>query len=248
MNRKLSSLNGLGLFTAWTLIIGTLISYSPQYYKIYKNKNTNGISESMLIFGIYSSYLNVLGTIQENLFQLNNCNENCFNTMIPIIQLFSPCLCAIIYYIFYIYYYDENENENNKKKIIDNAKINILVVFLLLIYFFFMINLANIDFNDSSGKILNIFSTIFSLIMWIPQIYTTYNLKNNHTLSLLALLIHSIGCLITIIYQTFIIYQPIWIILSYIVGFLSELSILISSLYYKYQSDENTSLYQKLLN
>ena len=73
MNRRLTTLDGFGMFTAWILILGTLISYTPQYYKIYKNKNTHGISESMLIFGIYSSYLNVLGTIQENLFELNNC-------------------------------------------------------------------------------------------------------------------------------------------------------------------------------
>ena len=112
-----------------------------------------------------------------------------------------------------------------------------------------MLSIFNYNFNNNSGKILNIFSTIFSLIMWLPQIYKTYKLRDNQTLSLIALLIHSIGCLITIIYQSFIIMQPIWIILCYIVGFLSESSILIMSLYFKYQLDDNTSsLYEKLIN
>lgn len=253
MNRRLTTLDGFGMFTAWILILGTLISYTPQYYKIYKNKNTHGISESMLIFGIYSSYLNVLGTIQENLYELNNCGDNCFNNIIPIIQLFSPCLCAIIFYIFYIIYYvDENSLElESESESISNVRkkafTNFIIILLILIYFFISINF-NYNFNNNSGKILNIFSTIFSLIMWLPQIYKTYKLKDNQTLSLVALLIHSIGCLITIIYQSVIIMQPIWIILCYIVGFLSESSILIMSLYFKYQLDNTSSLYEKLIN
>ena len=33
----------------WVLILGTIISYSPQYIKLYNLKSSKGISEWMLI-------------------------------------------------------------------------------------------------------------------------------------------------------------------------------------------------------
>ena len=41
------------------LILGTILSYIPQYYKIIKNKNSNGISNFMLYFGCISCIFNL---------------------------------------------------------------------------------------------------------------------------------------------------------------------------------------------
>ena len=42
-----------GNLLVWGLISGTLLSYLPQYIKIYNSKSTKGISETTIIFGIY---------------------------------------------------------------------------------------------------------------------------------------------------------------------------------------------------
>ena len=85
--------------------------------------------------------------------------------------------------------------------------------------------------------------------MWLPQIYTTYKLKTNHSLSLIALGIHAIGCLTTVIYQTVFLTQPVWVIMSYIVGFISETSIILICLYYKKQNKiKNMELNTSFLN
>ena len=52
----------------WSLITGTLLSYVPQYYKIYQNKTPMGLSESTIVCGIYSCVFNVLGTIQQDFY------------------------------------------------------------------------------------------------------------------------------------------------------------------------------------
>ena len=51
--------------------------------------------------------------------------------------------------------------------------------------------------------------------------------------SLIALSIHALGCLTTVIYQSVFLAQPLWVILCYIVGFISETSIVLMCLYYK---------------
>lgn len=235
--------NVFKIILVWGLISGTLLSYVPQYYRIYKNKNTIGISETMLIFGIFSSFFNVLGTIQENLKFLSSCqtDNTCYNLYISITQLFSPFLCALIFYSFFLYYNEENTTTSFKIYQINNRLKNIrlralLSLFISISVFIYVVLFswyASYDAINISGKVLNIISTIFSLIMWLPQIYTTYKLKKNHTLSLLALGIHALGCLTTVIYQTVFITQPIWVIMCYIVGFISETSIIVICLYYK---------------
>ena len=107
--------NVFKMILVWGLIGGTLLSYVPQYYRLYKNKKTIGISETMLIFGIFSSFFNVLGSIQENLKYLSECGSknNCNNVYIPITQLFSPFLCALIFYSFYLYYHHSEEYFNS---------------------------------------------------------------------------------------------------------------------------------------
>lgn len=244
--------NIIRFILVWGLIGGTLLSYVPQYYRIYKNKNTIGISEIMLIFGIFSSFFNVLGTIQENLKFLSSCqiNNTCYNLYISITQLFSPFLCALIFYCFFLYYneYDKTfeyrlYQSNKTKRGVKLRAISSLCICILLLMYVIIFSLYSSYYNiDLSGKILNIISTIFSLIMWLPQIYTTYKLRQNHSLSLIALGIHALGCLITVIYQTVFIVQPIWVIMCYIVGFLSETSIILICIYFKRKNKKNREI------
>ena len=101
----------------WSLISGTLLSYVPQYYKIYQNKSPKGLSESTVVFGLYSCIFNVLGTIQQDYTELRNCSKhnNCYSSIIPIIQLIAPLLCILILYIYYIWYAN-NLFDNNAFK------------------------------------------------------------------------------------------------------------------------------------
>lgn len=258
-----STKNILEIIMVWGLIIGTLLSYVPQYYRLYIIKSVTGISESMLLFGIFSSYTNVLGSIQENLESLVECKGyDCYDFYIPIVQLFSPCLCALIFYAFYLfyYYYDTDYLVINKfykkqpNNLVKKRAIYSLILTICILLYFVLVNIfENYDFINLSGKVLNIISTILSIIMWLPQIYTTYKLKNNHSLSLTALSIHAVGCLTTVIYQSVFLMQPVWVILCYIVGFVSETSIVCMCVYYKRKRIRDTNTHinpiiEQLLN
>lgn len=238
----------------WSLIIGTLLSYVPQYYKIYQNKSPKGLSESTIVCGIYSCVYNVLGTIQQDYVDLTHCNDNhnCYSSIIPIIQLVAPLLCILILYIYYLLYahrlYDFEENIENYNYIINNNKILEIysrsryhgAAVCLLILIVIMINrFGSVNTIVTSGKVLNIISAIFSVVMWLPQLYMTYRLKNAHSLSLIALTIHSLGCFATVIYQGVLMHQNWLVVVNYIIGGISEALIVFMSLYYKrldYQS------------
>jgi len=229
----------------WGLILGSLVSYTPQYYKIYNLKNTVGISETMIIAGVLSAYTNLLGSIQQDLQTLYACRGiDCYHIFLPIIQMISSYICFFVFYMFFLYFfkikeiltiYQPNDNIYPKKRARLRGMITILITIILFIYFV-IINQTSYHAINKSGILLNLISAILSLIMWIPQINTTYTLKNNHSLSLLALSFHSFGCLVTIIYQKIFANQSVWIILCYIVSFISELIILVLSLYYKYRN------------
>ena len=138
-------------------------------------------------------------------------------------------------------------NREKKKDIKIRCYMTIIFALLLLVYFT-VINIVATYYTISySGSVLNIISTVASLVMWLPQIYTTYTLKNNHSLSLVALSIHAFGCLTTVIYQGVFIKQPIWVITSYIVGFISETSIVIICLYYSHRNKKEREIRERLL-
>lgn len=239
----------IGNLLVWGLITGTLLSYLPQYIKIYKNSNARGISETSIVFGIYSCMFNILGTIQEDYKNISKCsiNKDCYDTIMPIIQLTAPGLCIVILYIFFVYFSKSNEttpllqhNRHICKSVYKRSKIHLTINLLLIAAFVLTSNNLNYNSIQRIGKIYNLISVVFSLIMWLPQIYTTFQIKNDYSLSLLALSIHSIGCFITVIYQYFIVHQSILVILNYLVGGLCEAFIVCIVFYfrrnYKYQT------------
>ena len=83
------------------------------------------------------------------------------------------------------------------------------------------------------GKVLNIISSICSAVMWFPQIYKTYQLQTDYSLSILALSIHSFGCFVTVIYQIGFANQGLYVVLSYIIGGISEGAVVCMVLYYR---------------
>ena len=104
---------------------------------------------------------------------------------------------------------------------------------LLILLFIFINTVCSVNTIVNSGKVYNIISAIFSIVMWFPQIYMTYRLKTAHSLSLIALTVHSLGCFATVIYQRFLLHQNWLVIANYIIGGLSEGFIVCLIMYYR---------------
>ena len=283
--------NYISNIVVYTLIFGTIISYTPQYYRMYKKKTVKGISEYMLIFGYFSCFFNLIGTINENNINILNCvnntydnnndnnndnNISCSVLLISLLQLSSPLLCAIIFYMYFCYYvsssyskrdyildfqnntdyflYNNSKYDNMLKNYLKEVKkryyITILFTFLTVLTSLLIIIICNNNVNNIFGIILNILSALFSIFMWIPQLVKTVKLKSNYSLSILALFIHSLGCLLTVFYQTLVAHQQYYVILCYVLGFIFETSICIIVLYnrYKYKNSDLNNILNKNKN
>ena len=124
---------------SWGLIIGSLVSYIPQYYKIYKTKSTLGISEYMLISGVMSSYFNVLGSVQENYSTVMDCDKgwDCYHIYLPIIQLGSSYMCFLLFYSYFLIFFNNTSKFNIFQPIDDDGRSDTrlrgLIVFLFSI-------------------------------------------------------------------------------------------------------------------
>ena len=245
----------VGNILVWGLITGTLLSYTPQYYKIFKNKTTKGVSESTIVFGVYSCLLNVLGTIQQDYNRIRYCkiNNTCYNAWIPIVQLISPLLCMVILYVFFLLYVSGDNSSNKsiyenrrpnllefrrKLKVYRRARINLGICGIFILITLIVNTALNSEKIIMCGKVFNTASAILSILMWIPQILITYRLKSDHALSLIALSIHSLGCFITVFYQGIIMKQNFLVIGNYIIGGIAEGSIVCMVLYYRKKNNK----------
>ena len=177
---------------------------------------------------------------------------------IPIIQLISPLLCIIILYGFYLsnitgeYTLLKEKNESKlvkiylqRQAIYQRGRHNLIACASIVLISLIINTVCSINSIRICGETFNIISAIFSMTMWLPQIITTYKLKKDYSLSLIALSIHAFGCFITVFYQSFIMHQQFLVIGNYIIGGLSEAFIVCMVLYYRNKNkkyDELNSL------
>ena len=241
------------------LIIGTILSYLPQYYKLYKKKSPIGINHVMLIMGNFSSFLNMITSIHHYNIQHSD--------ITPTIQMIVCWLCLYSNYCIYIYYSNIYYTNKKRKPLIhrdytkidndfglDQHFINVTDVeqaaiieykpkysaytsFIFTHISMLIIGIISAILYSSrvyeTNDIYNTLACILSVCMWYPQLRTTLVIKHERSLSLIALFIHSMGCLLTIVYQYYLEHQEATLVLSYIVAFMFEFSIFCICIWYK---------------
>ena len=122
---------------------------------------------------------------------------------------------------------------------IDSLSFIICILLSIIIFFInylIVMNYLNSNILYYSGQIFNILASILSVAMWIPQLYTSYKIKKEGSLSLIALFIHCIGCILTVIYQVILSKQDFTVGLPYLLGAILELFVIIVCMYYKNKS------------
>ena len=213
----------------WFIILGTTIPYSFQYYKIYTTSNVQGISDLMLLSGCASSFFSLMAIIFSNLYKIINYENyvDKYLLSIPIIQLATSFTLLEISYLLYFLY-----TGYNHKKIIYILYHIIELAIFIVIFPVLMINLYDSNYVYIG---LNILSGFFSVIMWIPQIILTCKQKEAGSLSIISITIQSLGCLLVILFQLLDNSSPT-IIIPYVIGFISEITLVIMCLCYKYCS------------
>ena len=103
LNDNCSKENSLtSIFVGGFIITAILLTYLPQYYKIVKNKSTEGISYFFLLLGNLSNFTNFFGSLLLNYQIIDCCSyisiSKCFNLLLPIYQMFTPWISIYIFF------------------------------------------------------------------------------------------------------------------------------------------------------
>jgi len=201
-----------GLAVGIILSLGSIISFLPQYYKIIKHGNVDGISHWSQGLNNISAFCAFFGAFMLDYQIFRDCSSNptCGRDLMPFIQLFFVWICPLVNYIIFIKYFNKNYISFSGKRIQEHHKVWGFFAFYVIVFLFCftmttIVLVANWESWEEHGilfgRILSILSTVITSFVWIPQIANTWKTKEVGSLSLLSLGIQSIGSFIIFIYQ-----------------------------------------------
>jgi uncharacterized protein with PQ loop repeat len=249
----------------WSLTVGAIISYIPQYYKLYKNKECIGLSLINIFLGCMSCYFNAVGyiLINKSNFKCDEYDYYCVHQDLPLTQMVNLWICMNVLFSMYFYYAYKKRNRDILTNLQHNTITNYAEVYTRtkkFVFWYFVIMFIHIIitlifngsiYNNTFWKYYangsNIISSIFSICMWIPQIMETHRLKKARSLSLISVGIHSIGCMFTVIYQMYYINQQVWVVLPYLIGGFLEMVIIGICFYNRHSEFDKNGLFISLL-
>lgn len=251
---------GLGIF----LILGVVISFLPQYYKIIKTKSVEGISHWSLGLNNISCFCALFGSFMLDYYILNDCYKDtfCGRNIVPFLQLILIWLCMLIYYILYIVYYNRTETEiyTTEGFLFMNYKFSKIKREAYYVYGFFafyitvflgavsltsVVLIANWENWEKHGilfgDMLNILAAMITSFFWIPQIYETWKKQDIGALSLATLVMQTPGSLLTFLFQVLISHSSWFIGAPYLISFILQTILLTMGIIFEYNKQKNNT-------
>ncbi|CUM66116.1 uncharacterized protein PRCAT00003772001 [Priceomyces carsonii] len=216
-----------------------IISYLPQYRRIYLNKTSEGLSSNFLLLGSASSLFTFTNIILVSSKARACCYKlslfNCINSQTNLTQIGVQCTCAILILICVIVITKDSikQDKNEYNKIKNIGRVVSLHAFISLIQI-----VVGLSSNDSVlmfiAKVNGLLSTTLTVVKYIPQIHTTYKLKYPGTLSIGMMCIQTPGGAIftATLYFTKGSHWSSWV--SYFAAFVLQGTLLLLCIYYKY--------------
>ena len=190
------------------LMIGTSVSVIPQIWLIIKNKSSYGLNPIAIFFTNINQFI-----IITNIVCLHPADFMGLPSISPWYKPFSRLLTfgnAIALWSFYLpivylllVFFDKTfrekrqEHQIKRDKILFNLMPCLLVLcsLILIIVFFIATGISGPQciFSVDFGKVLGTVATVIVFIQYLPQMLTTFRLKDNGSLSILMLCIQAPG-------------------------------------------------------
>jgi len=190
------------------LSIGILISYLPQVAIIIKNGTSRGLSYVTMWLSFVAGYLTLINAI---LLQWDTITCAQYLTLgatlaslLPLVQLIVGPLMQYTLYICTVVYFPVKESGLRHYRVaVMFLVVGILMAIALACSVLAMV--ANVDSDDNALKgyasALGIISAIITIAVWMPQIWTTWKLKDPGSLSIWMLLLQMPGALLVVYFQ-----------------------------------------------
>ncbi|KAG7664249.1 uncharacterized protein J8A68_002218 [[Candida] subhashii] len=223
---------------------GIILSYVPQYIRIHRKRTSEGLSTNFLLLGSCSSIFTLTNIILISSIARHCCSIgaldsfNCFNSQLNLIQIGIQCTCAILILVLVLLWTRDSikQDKHEYHRIVQVGK---------LVALHGAVSLLQVIIGLSSNKTIlytiantnGLLSTLLTVIKYVPQIYTTYQLKHPGTLSIGMMCIQTPGGFIftATLFFTKGSHWSSWV--SYLVAASLQGFLLTLSIYYEYFKD-----------
>mmetsp|Transcript_3617 Transcript_3617/g.4003 ORF Transcript_3617/g.4003 Transcript_3617/m.4003 type:complete len:300 (-) Transcript_3617:246-1145(-) len=211
-------IDGFTAFVGILLTVGILASFVPQYISILLAKSSEGLNYFVYALGFLSG---ITGLINVTMLKWEShvmcCNYlsldagQCLYLNLPITQLAPGPLGTFVAYVFVLHYFPfEPSKTATRKQKKRSFLIGTIVLAALVALLFFVSGLAALlyyvagvrsDHMITYARICGIISAIAVLIMWLPQLWTTFRSREIGTLSIPMLLLQIPGAFLIVYFQ-----------------------------------------------
>lgn len=215
----------------WVLTVGTLVSFLPQIITLVLSKNLDGLSALTWMLNYLSNMMTIVNAVMLNWSEIQCCEElpfgQCVENLVPLVQLAVPVFCTFLIFALTTLYSGrmtdkEKEREaelrtNRRRSVADFFDFLFGTNGFIVPLFFASLVLTAITagvgamlmiflgINDNAtilyADIAGVLAVIFLMVMYIPQLYTTYKVKHTGSLSLVTLLIQAPGSMAVVYFD-----------------------------------------------
>lgn len=227
------------------ITIGIIVSYLPQYRRIYIKKTSEGLSTNFLFLGSCSSIFTLTNIILVSSKARHCCYIgalnffNCLNSQLNLIQIGIQCTCAILILVVVLLQtrYSIKQDKDEYARIVTVGKFVALHGIISIIEVFTGLY-TNRTLLLTIAQINGLLSALLTMMKYVPQITTTYRLKHPGTLSIGMMCIQTPGGFIftMTLFFTKGSHWSSWV--SYLVAALLQGTLLLLCIYYEYIRNE----------
>eukprot|EP00457_Paulinella_chromatophora_P010424 gb/GEZN01010526.1/.p1 GENE.gb/GEZN01010526.1/~~gb/GEZN01010526.1/.p1 ORF type:complete len:342 (+),score=22.37 gb/GEZN01010526.1/:112-1137(+) len=207
-----TSMSNLAFVNGWLLIVGTIIAFLPQHFKISRRKSHIGVSPWFVVLAEAVSICQILNyTTLEWHSTFKCCTSDidaygCVASLLAFGQELTILACTSVLLFLYVYYYDHDtmdiiEHDQGYAPGVGFRKLKrglhifawvVLFVILLDLIFIWQFSLEGHP-TEVYGQILGVSGALLEVVLWFPQLITSWRLGHAGSFSVAMLVMQSIG-------------------------------------------------------
>ncbi|RKF61034.1 Uncharacterized protein C4C5.03 [Erysiphe neolycopersici] len=204
--KLLQEINYVNLVLSIFILLGILVSYLSQHYRIISRRTSEGISPFFILLGATSgtcALANVL-TLPASRDDISCCNIvtlfECTAGLLGILQIFVQWLCfSIIVLLFLVFFPQDSEISEEDVSFKYTRKTAGVVASICLSHALVVLIISTClllfrpSYLGAWADFLGVLAAVLSIIQYLPQLWTTWTLGHVGSLSIPMMLIQTPG-------------------------------------------------------